>query len=422
MAQVHTNNYTRPGPPRLDGEVLLETRWPYGLDAAELLFAFKRLSQAFHDLDTTHSAYLAEWQQGKNNYQETFQSLMTILTKVRYLWRLRTKALHVFSAAMMHDLAFQNDVFDLTKRMDSVSDRLEELADIQRKHFNDSIRGLARPLTISDIPDELLSQIFGHVRGAWNDVGLRFSTVHQADTGDTCSIKNVRLTCRRFCATSSHLLLRRVFITLDSASLAHLDELSRHPTLSKGIQAVCVHMCHLTATLAANELEFVDFLATEMRDQVGLHRDHLLELYGPAVLQESARPEMDSTDLERLYAIEKGRQVHNAWRDYAILLAENTVRGSDDIEGTAEKIAAVSSLRVGHQVYMQRVSEQQRLLESGALLRCVAEAMARMPTAVRLSMTDVEDFLKKAKRSSFRDRIQDLALFIREETRSAGWE
>lgn len=72
-------------------------------------------------------------------------------------------------------------------------------------------------LSITDLPDELLLNIFENA-------------TYSAD------IRNIRLTCRQFCSTSSHLLLDCLDVCLTAASLARFREISCHPTISRGIR------------------------------------------------------------------------------------------------------------------------------------------------------------------------------------------
>lgn len=69
-------------------------------------------------------------------------------------------------------------------------------------------------LGILDLADELLMNIFDHA----------------ADSSD---IRNILLTCRRFCSTSSHLLLDCLNVRLTPASLARAQEISCHPTIPR---------------------------------------------------------------------------------------------------------------------------------------------------------------------------------------------
>ncbi|KAI0518136.1 hypothetical protein F5B22DRAFT_644898 [Xylaria bambusicola] len=82
------------------------------------------------------------------------------------------------------------------------------------------------------LANELLIYIFELARGDRNYVGsLEIQT-----------IQAIRLTCRRFNELSSHLLLRNLKVNLTRSSLDCLDEISRHPLISKGIETIDLYL------------------------------------------------------------------------------------------------------------------------------------------------------------------------------------
>lgn len=121
---------------------------------------------------------------------------------------------------------------------------LEQHRSFLRKDFNARARPLIRRLNILDLPDELLIKIFGLVKGGWKTSLIEVSC--ELWPSDIASVKNTRLTCRRFCNTSSHLLLRYLVVEMNPASLAHLDKVSRHPPSQKAFEA-CVSTPAFTA-------------------------------------------------------------------------------------------------------------------------------------------------------------------------------
>jgi hypothetical protein len=95
-----------------------------------------------------------------------------------------------------------------------------------------------------DLPNELLRLIFQSVKGVVGDFydyddddedQIRYSGQWAANTA---SIKNIRLTCRRFHANSSHLLIHRIDVSLTEQSLARLEDIVRHSLIGKGVTTV----------------------------------------------------------------------------------------------------------------------------------------------------------------------------------------
>jgi hypothetical protein len=64
--------------------------------------------------------------------------------------------------------------------------------------------------------------IFGHLKafnGHWNEAFFRLAHIQSLS-----DIKTLRLNCRRFCTTSSHLLLNSVYLELNQSSLSRLEK------------------------------------------------------------------------------------------------------------------------------------------------------------------------------------------------------
>lgn len=80
---------------------------------------------------------------------------------------------------------------------------------------------------ILDLADELLMNVF-------------------EQAADSADIRNIRLTCGRFCSTSSHLLLDCLDICLTATSLARIKDISCHPAISKGIRILHISLQSLS--------------------------------------------------------------------------------------------------------------------------------------------------------------------------------
>ncbi|KAK0639497.1 hypothetical protein B0T16DRAFT_463165 [Cercophora newfieldiana] len=99
----------------------------------------------------------------------------------------------------------------------------------------------------SRIPTEILVKIFELVEGLedssddhYQKTGYRF---HRDDSNIT-DIKNCRLTSRRFCDASSHLLVRVVRVDIRPSAIARLEAIAKHPIISKGVRAVAISLGH----------------------------------------------------------------------------------------------------------------------------------------------------------------------------------
>ncbi|MBE3048969.1 hypothetical protein IMZ48_42020 [Candidatus Bathyarchaeota archaeon] len=100
----------------------------------------------------------------------------------------------------------------------------------------------AEPLSVRGIlnlPRELLLKIFGHFN---NSIVLADGSfiVHEESKK---TIASIRLTCSLFGDVAGEFLLRGgVEVSLDQASLDIIDEISRHPSLSRGVRGVRVKL------------------------------------------------------------------------------------------------------------------------------------------------------------------------------------
>ncbi|KAE9362683.1 hypothetical protein N431DRAFT_358420, partial [Stipitochalara longipes BDJ] len=221
---------------------------------------------------------------------------------------------------------------------------------------------------ILDMPDEILIKIFEHVKG-WQPDEQWFS--ERASSVD--EIKNLRLTCRRFCNTTSHLLMHFVIVELNPSSLYHLEEVSRHPTISKGILCVRVVLSYYDSYLADN----IDVFASH-------HAHKLSEATEFAERTTHSQADLYNVPEEIIIAgVKKAWKIIGEWRNFHAI--DNMVNedSHDEPGSTYRKV-----LRRGYEEYRKHYVEQERLRKEGAFIKAVAEAFARMPAARRLELWD----------------------------------
>lgn len=81
---------------------------------------------------------------------------------------------------------------------------LDRLISAQRAAFNDAIQPFARKIHILNFPTELLVMIFAHFSPRTECGNLACPSPNHRDVN---SIKNIRLTCGKFCDASDQFLL-----------------------------------------------------------------------------------------------------------------------------------------------------------------------------------------------------------------------
>ena len=259
--------------------------------------------------------------------------------------------------------------------------------DMLRKEINIRSRPSLRPLNILDLPDEILVLISEYAKDWTPDP--RFDTsLYRQGVGE---IKNLRLTCWPFCNASSHLLVPLVKVELNPASVAHLDTISQHPTISKGVRAVRVVLDYYDYELANDLAHFAHFSAYNLRRHTDLSEYRALD----------DTNEPAASDLE---IIRKARELENVWASFA----SDTV----DEANLNANVSALNLLRRAHEEYRSRTAEQTQVYENGAFVRSVAVAMGRMPLATRLQFREFEFRSSRWKRTgSFREGDDDYYLW-----------
>lgn len=272
-----------------------------------------------------------------------------------------------------------------------------------RKAHCHAARFKIRRHTIVDLPAEILLRIFEIVKSTspneipnlvYSKYHPRFTSTHavraQFDLDpikpghhvEDKSIQAVRLTCRRFCNMSSHLLLTAVNVSMTRSSIARLDEVSRHPLISKGVRFMQIHVTWFSSEKSAYLGVFATACIAELQWQMGRHEPLLAwDDYGFVHQSQSAR---HRNRMERLKDLartwEPLMDVHD---DGTAYLAHPPAMLHED----------TFELRLIHSRYRQKWLEQESLCRDGSLFHSIAAAMARMPAADRLCITDVDDEL-----------------------------
>lgn len=219
---------------------------------------------------------------------------------------------------------------------------------------------MLRPLKLVDLPNELLVEIFDYLgavpwcshAGPW--CSHKFSNPFPMPKSDIDPIGKLRLTCRRFCNTSSHLLVRQVTVHLTRQSLAHLEEVARHPSISKGVRDIDIRLDFYSPCLAKDIYSFARSCMADLE-------------------RETIRWNNRSNEYKKAGA--KFFGICRSWHDVA---ANRTIE-EDDREDTR-------ILRGAHEHYRQRYEDQASLRRDNILGRVIASAMTRLPITTRINL------------------------------------
>jgi hypothetical protein len=275
----------------------------------------------------------------------------------------------------------------------------------------DSISGtldlgdLYKPLNILGLPDEMLMRISDHVKGErWRHDVYFFMPDYDSDIE---SLKNFRLTCRRFCNTSSHLLLRYVHVTMAPSSIAHLEVVARHPAIGKGIRAIRVCPDFYSYRVAKDISCFAAKMANQLRQKTRSHEDYLLD--EDVYFYDTERCKEPFSKEALMEAIEKGNRIAKSWEEYA-----------DTLEDPADEQSSkhVASLKRAYRVYCQRYEEQESIVKDGTFVQAIATAMAHMPSANWLR---IQDAVEETREKGYMELVDDPDAFFEQEMRPYNW-
>ncbi|KAI0996650.1 hypothetical protein K3495_g11533 [Podosphaera aphanis] len=258
------------------------------------------------------------------------------------------------------------------KFIKNATQNIEKLREMLQQEINSCSRPYVRQLHLLDLPDEILIHICEYVQGR-PEYFIRY--IPEFNFGAQ-EVKNMRLTCRRLCTTSSHLLLSSIHVDMDAASLAHLEEISRHPLISRGVQVIRLNLLYYDSILGEDFEAFSDY-----------HGHRLLET--TECIEEMASHDADfflGTPKDVVdTAIDEGWKIGRAWVDFA----EN--------DFSEEDLCYRKPLLTAYQKYRELYLEQENLLQSGTFHRAATDAMARMHKATRLDVFNTE-FIGRPKR------------------------
>ncbi|CAJ2505719.1 Uu.00g131130.m01.CDS01 [Anthostomella pinea] len=236
----------------------------------------------------------------------------------------------------------------------------ETPADAQyaRKDNLEMSRPTLHRLNILDLPNELLVDIFEILESAKNRAWRPKRRLH-----DSPDIRHVRLTCRRFCNTSSHLLVSHVRVDLSVASLARLAEIASHPEIRKGVKVVSVQLSFWDARMANDLARFINHTTRNFPTKVF------------DILSGAPGSKISSLNISK--------KVQSHPHPDAVRV------------GSKSNTYLQEVLRDTHEEYRQLHREQESLLRRNAFERAVASAMARMPKACSLEVDDQDVWLRR---------------------------
>ncbi|KAF4959427.1 hypothetical protein FGADI_1648 [Fusarium gaditjirri] len=217
--------------------------------------------------------------------------------------------------------------------------------------------------SINSTPPELLQRIFNFL--------LYARDLDEPTAARVNDIGSLRLICRRFCQLASPLLIPEISVSMTEASLKRLKNVSSHQLIRSGVRSVHVKLPYYDRDMAASLTHFAFFHTYSMER----HLKHL----------ESAIPCPESHDLPAWIdadVIKLGEEMISAWQP---------IYTKDPLQDSDEHATYRNILCDAHREYQILFGAQEQMRSSGVFLSAIASAMAKMPYADRLEITDGED-------------------------------
>lgn len=255
--------------------------------------------------------------------------------------------------------------------------KFEELQTTVRGRFNlraqKLLQGIRTRSFPSEFPDEVLLNIVDCFKSNLDKSQIYFD---KGFASNIKTIQSIRLTCRRLCEISSHLLVPCMHITPTLSSLEHLDQVLSHPLISRGLRLLCVSVPILEVGVAEDFNRFCDLSLYKLLD--------LLECYCPY----PGQPEAIAERIKDF--IKKG---DHAWYGLHALKGSGLINFDNDADLDLPRLSLrrllLRLLLREHVRYRELHQKQQEILWSGRFTRTVAAAAARSLSGICLHITDI---------------------------------
>lgn len=258
----------------------------------------------------------------------------------------------------------------------------------------------SRPLrTVLSLPDELLLDIFESLKTN----GSTKKSLYPDLAGSSSDIAAARLTCRRFAATSSHLLVHYIRLdSIDSHSLEKLEAISHHPLIGKGVRIIRFEARCYVPNLAEDVGEFARWVVGRVLDMARCYRGSFEKEMEISMYSDCNDTESQVTKRDNMASVlRRLKVVLDSWSSLSIKdwqqmpIHRPTAPGltgwqqeAPVISGSIESQAHIQLLREAHDVYRRRYQDQEELRKDNAFVARFAAAMSRMPKAKCLEIQD----------------------------------
>lgn len=288
---------------------------------------------------------------------------------------------------------------DTCKRIEQLKEditQLEQLLETNDQSLSEW-RGLhmaawkttARPLTVADMPNEVLTRIFANFK----DGPVPQTQVNKSPFDDPlprpdlASIKNIRLTCRAFCEVASEVLLPVVDFSFSQSSIQRLEQISCHPTISKSVRVLRVHANPYIRGLINDPDCFSEEACSELNriregfgaDAAPMEDDAVEVAISDGAILQAQNPSL--SDLELEVASDECFRIMTT-----LTKMIDCPQPETSLDPYEDKIS--KAIDEARQEYERRFLEQDDLMRDPQALANVINAVTRMPNIQRFCIPD----------------------------------
>lgn len=262
-------------------------------------------------------------------------------------------------------------------------------------------------LSVLDLPDDILCEIFDSFANSWLyhdsgeiDVGYRGWANHEQDIDDNNfrAIQSTRLVCRRFCQIASPLLVPVLRAQISSESLRRIDNLTRNPQIAAGVRLVQVQLAYRPKEVAENLSLYVKRLLGPL-DDLCRRCDYYTEFTAGCGMEVEE-------DREPLYAMKVYANMERVWGLCVDEPEAVRFHGRSDFDQEDNELKDLLFQRF--EEYQHKHQDASRLLMDGSFVRHLSASINCLPSLRALSFFD--NVYHPVKDDSWdRENIADLA-------------
>ncbi|EED16868.1 hypothetical protein TSTA_019310 [Talaromyces stipitatus ATCC 10500] len=209
---------------------------------------------------------------------------------------------------------------------------------------------------ILDLPNEVLISIF---------------ELKNPQTGDYHRdvIPNLRLTCRRFCVLSSHLLLRTVTVDISRPdTLTRLQSIAADRNIARGVREVYIRLHFYHHWVAASQENFMEAVVSEWLQRTSYMHDYI-------------RPEKGVLGIDQI-ALQDNDD--NRDQNGGDTLAKNDKTSSSESESLRSQLVCSEA----YKLYQTRFQAQDQMMRKTDFATTLAESLSKLVNFTNLVFHD----------------------------------